>query len=201
MPSHRIDDKLLVGAQVGVNVEAIIATVAALAALASAGFAYVVSRQGKRALLLAERQEARRRPSLVLYLSEGYVRHFGGEAAYRLYAFLLSISNPSDIANSVARIDLYVTYTTKQSLRMTIKVECKPFQSVEFGDAQNSLSTPFALSSHETSAGWAYFRVEEELLNDSVIDGYSVVATDSHGIPTGIESVIVRELEDEVQKT
>ena len=185
---------------VTIGVETWISIVAALAACRAAVASWWSSRISRRALILAEGQEERRRPKLVLYFMEGYVRIVEAPERQRFYAFLLSVSNPSDINNSVAYLDLHLTYLTPRQLRMTVKVPSRASIAERFGDDRTSaLSPPFSVNAHQTTAGWTYFRVDKDLLSDTIVDGYRVVATDSHGVQSGVEAVIVREFADEAE--
>ena len=92
---------------------------AALAAWVAAFFASLTARRSGRALRLAEQQEERRRPALVLYLQGGYLRRTDED---RVYMFLLAVSNPSDSNNAVARLDLRIKYRTGSEFPATVDV-------------------------------------------------------------------------------
>lgn len=149
-----------------------------------------------RAQRLTERQEERRRPVLVPYLLDGYVR-LNKEPAARVYAFLLSVSNPADSDNAVAGMDLHLLYTTQASIQMTVKVRADATLGSSFCDGSAPpLTVPARIDAHQTISGWAYFRIQEAILNGAVIDGYSVVLIDSHGGRATVEPIMVREYGD-----
>jgi hypothetical protein len=176
------------------------AIASAIAAWVAALLAYSGARASKRALIIAERQEQRRQPVLVPYLVEGYVRFVDDGQRFRLYAFLLSISNPSDADNGIAQLDLHVTYTKANGLRMTLKVPANAIFAAAFiGSDSQSLSVPIRVDAHQTIAGWSYFRIDESLLESASIDGYTLVATDSHGYQMSVEPIIVREFSNEME--
>jgi hypothetical protein len=176
------------------------AIASAIAAWVAALLAYSGARASKRALIIVERQEQRRQPVLVPYLVEGYVRFVDDGQRFRLYAFLLSISNPSDADNGIAQLDLHVTYTTAKGLRMTLKVPANAIFAAAFiGSDSRSLSVPIRIDAHQTIAGWNYFRIDESLLESASIDGYTLVATDSHGYQVSVEPIIGREFSNEME--
>lgn len=183
------------------STETMIALVAALVAAVAAFFAYSSARSSKRMLTLTAAQEERRRPSLALYLVDGYVRLIREPEGYRVYAFLLSVSNPSDINNSIAYLDMNLTYLTPERLRMTVKIPSSISETVQFEPGTGvELSPPIRLDAHQTVEGRIYFQVNESLLNDAIPEGYVIVATDSHGYQSSVEPVIVREIVDETEK-
>ena len=184
-----------------IGFETLIVITSAMAAFGSACIAYCSLRLMKKGFLLAESQEERRRPSLAVYLDKGFVRHVSEQDSSRVYAFLLLISNTSDMNNSVARIDLHLTYIAPTQLKMTVKFPSDLTVAGQFSEDQShNLMPPFRLDSHRTVAGWICFRADEELLQDTTVEGYAVVVTDSHGNYSTVESVIVREIVDEVDQ-
>jgi hypothetical protein len=173
-----------------------LAIAAAIAAWVGAAISFVNSRTARRSLRLAEAQEVRRRPILTLYLGEGYVRFLDSERV-RVYAFVLSISNPSDTNNSVAEFGLQINYVTKQGLRASVVVAASPSLPDEWRtDASALLQAPLKVDAHQTVAGWLPFRVSYDLLGDGSIEDYALVATDTHGNRAAKETVIVREVMD-----
>lgn len=150
-----------------------------------------------RAQRLAERQEARRTPVLKPYLVDGYVRT--GADGNRVYAFLLSISNPSDIDNSVANIDLHVAYRrADDDMSMVLKVRASQDSASSITKPlESTLLPPQRVDAHQTLTGWAFFGVSREILTDTIIDGYRIVLTDTHGIEAAVEPIVVREYVNE----
>ncbi len=153
----------------------------------------------KKALRLSEQQEERRKPRLVPYLQEGYVRR---HAEGRVYAFLLSVSNPTDSDNAMAALDFQLTYTTKSNVRMAIKVPLHGEIVEPFNDrAVLPLAIPLRLDAHQTAAGWAFFRVEDVLLDGAIVEEHTIVITDSHGMKVQLEPIMIREYGDETETT
>lgn len=150
---------------------------------------------GPRSLRLAEAQEARRKPNLSVSLVDGYVR-FVDEERLRAYAFLISISNPTDTSNSVTHFGLRVNYATTGGLRTSVVVSAaEVLASSSQGDAQGAvLQAPLKVDAHQTIAGWVPFRVKYDLIGEGLIEDYVIVATDTHGNKALRETVLVREM-------
>lgn len=170
---------------------------AAVAAWIAAVFAYLTARRSGRALRIAEQQEARRRPLLVLYLHSGYLRRTDKE---RVYAFMLSVSNPSDSNNAIARIDLRIEYRAPSNFLAAVDVPATSQDDVMFGgDNHSHLETPIHIDAHHTVAGWVFFRVKRALLEDCSVDNFVILTTDSHGERVSIETALVQEFVHEAE--
>ncbi|MEC4685485.1 MAG: hypothetical protein VST71_07120 [Nitrospirota bacterium] len=175
----------------------LIAAASVVAAWVAALFAYVSARTSKRALLLAEQQEKRRQPKLVPYLVDGYHKSISQDQ-FSIYAFSLSISNPSDIDNSIAQIEFQIAYTTATNAHMVVKVQHddNPIDRFGGGDIKPFL-IPESINAHLTIAGWAFFKIDDILIGNSDIDAYTLIFTDSHGAFSTLEPNMVREFADE----
>src|SRR5688572_29797435 len=88
---------------------AVVSSLLAFISLAVSFRSYTLS---KKALNITEDQEQRRQPALALYIKAKYVRSVASDDPCRVYAFSLLISNNSETDNSLANLDLYVTFTT-----------------------------------------------------------------------------------------
>jgi hypothetical protein len=173
---------------------------AALAAWVAAFFAYLTARRSGRALRLAERQEERRRPTLVLYLHSGYLCRTDED---HVYMFLLSVSNPSDSDNAIARLELRIKYITVSDFPATVNVPNVSQHSEMFPwNDHAGLEIPVNVDAHKTVAGRVFFLLKHALLKGCTVDGYEVIATDSHENQTSIEVGLVQELvgETEIKK-
>src|SRR5712671_4565898 len=158
------------------QIPAWISVAAAIAAWIAATISFFNVRTARRSLRLAEAQEERRRPVLTVYLGDGYVRFLTEERA-RLYAFLLSVGNPSDTNNSVADLALRVNYVTRKGLRTSIEVPRSPSSSPDQWqlDASAILESPTKIDAHQTISGWVQFRIGDDLLGDGIIEDYVIV--------------------------
>lgn len=99
-----------------------------------------------RRLVLA--QEKRRLPCLLPTLVHGYYRD--GEAGRgRIYAFRLTVANPTDSNNAIATAELSITYLTSDRLQMTMKLQAnEPAAKSFMRDQEEVLAIPAAISAH-----------------------------------------------------
>jgi hypothetical protein len=169
---------------------------AAIAAWVAAIFAYLTDRRSSRVLRLAELQEERRRAGLVLYLMRGYVRRTDEN---RIYAFLLSVSNPSDSNNAIAQIDLRIGYRTSSNYLAAVDIPTSSQNDDMFGKTMEGynnscLEIPISVNAHHTAVGWVFFQTKRALFKDCSIDTYTIIATDSHREQSSIETSLVHEL-------
>lgn len=174
-----------------------VAVSSAVAAWVAALFAYSTARTSKRSFQLTELQEKRRKPKLIPYLSSAYYKP-APLNRYSVYAFSISVSNPSDIDNAIAFLELQVTYTIPEGTKMTLKVPHDPKLSTIFSDIEHvHFAIPESIGAHQTIAGWVFFKIDNTLITDFDIDSYKLVITDSHDISTHLEPIVVREFVDE----
>lgn len=174
-----------------------VAVASAVAAWIAALFAYLSARISKRSLQLALVQEERRKPKLIPYLFGAYYKPAPLDK-YSVYAFSISISNPSDIDNAIAFLELQIRYTLPEGTEMTLKVPHDPKLSTNFNDVEHvHFTISESIGAHQMIAGWAFFNIDNRLLIDFDIDSYKIVITDSHGVLNHLEPIIVREFVDE----
>jgi hypothetical protein len=154
-----------------------------------------------RSLRLAERQEARRFPRLRPYLAEGYCRIYKSDRI-RVYAFSISVGNPSEVDNALSRAELQIGYLTENDVYMTVKVADDGSLATRLGlDSQALLSLPARVGANQTIAGWLLFRVSEDVLREVRIDDYSLLLIDTNDAKATLEPGIVRDLIDEDEGT
>lgn len=181
----------------GLNALFWVAVASAVAAWVAALFAYLSARTSKRSFQLAELQETKRQPKLVPYLSGAYYKPAPLDKN-TIYAFSLSISNPSDIDNAIAFLELQVTYTIPEDTIMSLKVPHDPRLSTNFSDNEHvHFTIPERIGAHQTIAGWVFFKIDNTLITNFDINSYKLVVTDSHGIVSHLEPIIVSEFIDE----
>lgn len=170
-----------------------ISTAALLASLISLYFSARASR-------LAYRQEQRRKPNFSIALLNASVRT-GNQEHPHIYAFNISVSNPSDIDNAIAKLELRLTYLTAAKVEMNIKVGCSDAENSQFlPGVRTALSVPTKVAAHDTASGWCYFPVPFKILENSQVEGYQIVLTDSHNIQSTIEPLIIQEYRDDVPR-
>lgn len=171
----------------------IISSVSAMVAIVAAFFANSSNVTARKALAIAEQQEVRKRPALTPYLIEGYFKKIE-EAKTKIYGFSISLSNPTDIDNSIAHLELEICYVTVQNVCMKLKIPHRDNLVHEFGGGSiKPLVVPLPVLAHQTVAGWALFNVSNALLGDCEIDSYSISITDAHGVINRVEPYLVKE--------
>ncbi len=176
------------------NLVEVLNTIVALLAIGISFFSLWLSRK---ALNLSNTQEERQRPCLRLYLRDSYFQdHIDSNSRY--FAFLLSVDNRSDADNAISETHLRLTYTINDGFETTVKIPPdKNAEKVVGKGTEPVLSTPQGINAHQTVDAWCYFQVKDALLGNGRIEGHSVVITDSHGIETLIESIFIKEFEEE----
>jgi hypothetical protein len=153
----------------------------------------------RKALRISEQQEARRKPSVVAYLQEGYIA-VGVKPGSRVYAILTSLSNRSDSNNAIAQATLLLTYVKYSGTRLTLKVSAEGELPSAFADkSANHIRVPIRIDAHQTVSGWCFFAVDDAILEDSHIDRTQVAFVDSHGNESTVEPLIIREYGNNVQ--
>ena len=151
-------------------------------------------RRAHRALTISEGQEERRKPRLGIYLVRGYRRR---GPKRQLFGFLVSVSNPTDTNNSIARAELQITY----SLENGVKAVCRVQHADSLGgDASNDaaaaariFSLPERIEAHQTLSGWFLFALDDSVIGERTVEGHSLILEDTHGISTDSGPMMVRE--------
>jgi hypothetical protein len=155
-------------------------------------------RLAARALAIGESQEQRRHPHLGIYLSNGYRRYLPKR---QLFGFLVSVSNPTDINNSVALAELQVTYVLDGNIKAVCRIPHRP-EIAEGAEAKGAtvFSLPARIDAHQTVAGWFLFAVDHELIGGRTIDSHKIILEDSHGVSAQTEPIVVRDWTNEEPK-
>jgi len=174
----------------------LIAVIPIIAACVSVWFAIVSARAAKKSLALSEQQEARRQPALNPYLIKGYFKKLKSNDS-KIFAFSMSVSNATDTDNAIVLLELEVSYVSTQNACMKVKVPHEVDLVKDFGGGEiNPFNLPTSIMSHQAVAGWALFNVSDALLNEGILDSYTIVLTDSHGLVTRFDPGIPKEIKD-----
>lgn len=173
------------------------AALSAAAAVIVGFFIYRSNRIAKRSLQLSEEQAQARKPQLVPYLIDGFVRA-AVEGGGRIYAFSVLLSNRADTNNALATIELAITYSRRDDTQgiLLLPHNRELVEDIGLGDA-SPFNLPERLSAHDTIAGWAIFELDDSLSEDVDVEGYQIRFVDSHRIECSLEPVILREIVDE----
>lgn len=177
--------------------------ISGLALLVSGCSAFFSWRSGKnaaRALAISESQEKRRQPQLGIYLVNGYRRRVPKR---QLFGFLVSVSNPSDINNSIARAELQITYLLENDVKAVCRIQHNPTlgENAASDAAPATLfSLPVRIDAHQTVSGWFLFALDNDVIRNGTIDAHSLILEDTHGVSTNTDPIMVREWADESEK-
>lgn len=181
----------------GFNIHWSAQTWAAIASAIAGWVAFALSlfnlRTSRLALRISEAQESRRKPSIASYLQDAYIT-VGAKPSARLYAVLVSLSNKSDSDNGIASTALHLTYAKKDGLEFTVKVSPEEQAPSFFADkSAKHLQVPFRIDAHQTVSGWAFFAVENAILEGASITAARFAFIDTHENETVVEPLNVRE--------
>jgi hypothetical protein len=164
-----------------------------LAALvASVGLALWSLRISRKALRIAEDQDARRTRYLEFYLNESVSWRLD-DAGARLVGFHLMVTNPADRPNSVVRADLHVTYSVGTSL-VVVQIPCTTgAPPVALASDHVPLGLPLRIGAKSAVSGWFLFRLSKELTGGHPIERYDVVLRDVIGIDQNLQVMTIGE--------
>jgi hypothetical protein len=145
---------------------------------------------------LAHLQEKRRSPKLMPSLVQSYVRS-SVHPNVHVYAFHLSVSNPTDADNAVSAIDFHLTYVDETGTVTTVKIRAQQTDVANFlSDSASHLASPTRVAAHDTVSGWCYFQIDSDLLRGKNIERHEIVLTDSQGERSSVEPIMIREFRD-----
>jgi hypothetical protein len=152
-------------------------------------------RIANRALSINEAQERRRQPQFDIYFHDGYRRYF---PTHQLFGFLISVKNPSDINNSIAKAELQVTFVTTGEIRSTCRIPHKSDLAKHIDDPV--LVLPSRIDAHQTVRGWLLFTLPASVICNRTIDRHKIILEDSHGVSIEMEPINLREWSNENPK-
>lgn len=134
----------------------------------------------KRALDLAERQEARREARLELHVEESRSWRRSADGA-RVLGFRVVVRNPTDRGNSVVGADVHLTYRADQAIT-TVKVPCaRDVAALDLPEHVNPINLAGRVDANDALSGWLIFVVPNGLTHRRAIEYYDVVICDVHG--------------------
>jgi hypothetical protein len=178
-----------------------ISALALLISFFSMILSWLSGKRADRALAISEGQEKRRQPQLLVYLVKGYRRI---EPKRQLFGFLVSVSNPTDINNSVARAELQITYLLENDVEAVCRIQHSQalgeHASGGTAEAATVLALPARIDAHQTMSGWLLFALDDKVIGERTVDGHRLILADTHGISTDTGPIMVREWTHESKK-
>ncbi len=121
-------------------------------------------------------------------MAEG-IRRLDGEE--QVFGFRVSVSNPTDINNAIARAELQINYILSSSTKITFRLqhdEKAPGQEM----IESVLSVPTKIDAHQTVAGWLTFVLDPARVGKGTVDSHDILLEDSHGITTTYPNISVQ---------
>jgi len=147
-----------------------------------------------RALAISEGQEERRQPRLGIYLVRGYRRLVPQR---QLFGFLVSITNPTDTSNSIARAELQITYLLENDVRAVCRIPHNQAlgekSGIETAKEANLFVLPARIDAHQTLSGWLLFSLDDSIIGEGSVDSHNLILEDTHSISTDSGPIMVRE--------
>jgi hypothetical protein len=143
----------------------------------------------RRALVLAEHQEERRKPNLAAHLIDSnFVEIENGD---RIYAVSLSVRNPSDSDNAISNLELHIQYGLDGGLGVIVKIP-SILRVANSEDKRTCLVVPTRISAHNTVSGWSDFLVPAGVRDGRIIEAFELVITDSHQVDLMVDVLVVK---------
>jgi len=178
-----------------------IAVLSLTVAIASAVVSWLSFRSSRRALAISERQEKRHEPSLGIYYAHGYRQVVPQR---QLFGFFVSVSNPTDIDNSIVRAEIQITCLLQGGAKTILKLEHNPAVGQGTGThgagTAHVFSLPARIDAHQTLSGWLLYAVDNEVIREGTIDSHRLILEDTHGLSTSTDPIMARAWTDEIQK-
>lgn len=141
-------------------------------------------------------QERRRFPRIIPTLVHGYYQDSNDNIG-RLYAFQITVKNPTDSNNAIVAADLSIRYLTADRMQMTMKLRAnEPLAKSFVRDQEEALAVPTAISAHNALSGWLRFYAPAFPVNRE-IEAYRLTLTDTHGEAASVVPILVQEYRDE----
>lgn len=179
-----------------VELESIIASLAAIAAWVAALFAYNSYRVSKRALELAESQNDASKTNISAYLADSFRAYDSNEKKGK-YIFSIAYSNKSESNDSITEVNLE-TFYVNSSNRISHLITAHEQGSGKWlsGEAKPA-KLPINIQARSSVTSWFVFGVPLVAEEAQRIEKYRVVARNGKGEEVSVESYILREIEYE----
>jgi hypothetical protein len=171
-----------------------------LIASCSAFASWLSFRTARRALYISENQEARKKPHLKVYFANGY-RLLVSDG--QIFAFLVSVSNPTDIDNSIFRAELRVSCQADHSetiIRLSHEEQLASAIKIA-NENLGAFALPARIDAHQTLSGWFLFKIPNSVLGERTVADHTLILEDTHGATSSTDSIMVRAWHDETAKT
>ena len=115
----------------------------------------------------------------------------------------MSVTNPTDINNSIARAELQIAYLLEKDVKTTCRLQHNP--AVGESASRNAVQTatifslPMRIDAHQTVSGWFLFALDNQVIGKGSVDSHRLILEDTHGVSTSSDPITVREWVNEAK--
>lgn len=140
---------------------------------------------------LAKNKDRRSKPKISIYYSEGFSIKKENE---RIYAFLASVTNSSEISNSISNITLEIIYLTPSGaiLKYASPI-CGSASLSDVGLKGDILKSSFKVEGQHTVTGWALFSIHDSIIHECTIQSFEVKFYSVSGQNSSFNSIMIKD--------
>jgi hypothetical protein len=172
-------------------ISCVIAVVSCVVATVALFNAWQSRRIATRAINITEEQERRRQPRFDVHVVESVRR---GLLDKQAFGFLVTISNPSDINNSISNAELQIDYVLNEAVKGSWRIPHQK-QAGNLLGVQDSVSIPLRVDAHQSTKGWFCFTLSNAILDGRTIDTQKLLLYDTHGACNEREAISLKRIE------
>lgn len=174
----------------------IITALAAIAAWIAALFAYRSHNVSLRALELSELESHAKKSNLSGYLADAF-RVYDRNKKQIKYVFSIAHSNKSETTDSITEVYLETFYVNSRNRVNHLITSHEPESGKWLTGNATPAELPININPRSSITSWFVFSIPSIINNAKKIEKYRVVAKNSIGEQTSVESYILREVEYE----
>ncbi|BBI98980.1 hypothetical protein FGKAn22_06730 [Ferrigenium kumadai] len=174
------------------SAETIIAAVSAMAAVASAMYAWRASVIAKKALQIAQLDFNEKHGDIRPYLIDSMT--WLSQAGDRHYSAACLFSNSSTSPITISNVELVLHIYDPSGKPVKIKVD--PIQAItQLPKGLPQLNGQINLAPRTSISGWLTFKIPKHIVNTKRVDRYEIVGIDSMEKEVSIDAYVVKQVE------
>lgn len=174
------------------STELIISILSAVTAGISALIALRSSNISKKALSIAQNEQKSKEENLNIYLIDA-ARYIKTNKSY-IYAFNITISNLSSLNNTIARIELTITYIRKDNTLGQLILQHNKNLSTSLDKINlTAFNTPQQIDSKSAKTSWALFLKDTNCITFEKTDKYSIRISDIYGNTESVDTYLIKD--------
>ena len=171
------------------------AGVGALAAGVGAWVGIRRYRLARRAFSLSVEAERRKEPAVEVYLQDSRILNPPDEER-RIYVFHLVITNTSQSANSIKRIELALAYGRRGQPPSNVVIPHDSSAAIAASmEAAEVIRVPRSIAAGATIRGAALFPIATGLIGDGVVESHVVTVTDAYDQDVQCQAILLWEVQ------